>query len=366
MSKAELTAAAITRQPPSRESFSARLRNKLFASRFDGCITILSALLMITIIYQVVDWAFVSSIWRAADEPACREATGACWSVIDARHRIILFGLFPYEEHWRSTLACLVMVLTIVASCVSRFWSARKLTALWLCGFGTFYLLMHGGVFGMTVVTPERWGGLALTIFIFASVSLIGMPLSIVLALARRSRLPAIARLTGLLIDLIRSLPLLTILFAAAVITPFVLPGWLQGDKLYRVIAGFALFFACYQAENIRAGLQAIPGGQDEAGLTLGLNYWHRVGYIQLPQAFRNALPSIINQFVITFKETSIVTIVGFFEILASGHAAYGTGQWTPHYVEVYVFIGLIYFIFVFSLSRYGAWLEKRLRVGHD
>ena len=236
---------------------------------------------------------------------------------------------------------------------------------LWLIGFGLFYLLMHGGLFGLSVITPERWGGLALTLFIFASVSLIGMPLSVVLALARRSKLPAIARLTGLLIDLVRSLPLLTILFAAAVITPFLLPGWLQGDKLYRVILAFALFFACYQAENIRAGLQALPTGQDEAGLTLGMSYWHRVGYIQLPQAFRNSLPAIINQFVITFKETSIVTIVGFFEILASGHAAYGTGEWTHYYVEVYVFIGLIYFLFVFALSRYGAWLEKRLRVGN-
>ena len=353
-----------TALPPG-ASFGQRLKQNLFNSPFDACVTIICALLLAWLVYRVADWAFLSSIWRAEDEPLCREASGACWSIIDARHRIILFGLFPYEEHWRSTLACLIMILTIVASCFSWFWSARRLAVLWVCGFGVFYLLMHGGLFGLTVITPERWGGLALTIFIFASVSLIGMPLSVVLALGRRSRLPAIARITGLFIDFFRSLPLLTILFAAAVITPFVLPGWLQGDKLYRVIVGFAIFFACYQAENIRAGLQAIPSGQDEAGLTLGLGYWHRVGYIQLPQAFRNSLPSIINQFVITFKETSIVTIVGFFEILASGHAAYGTGQWTPHYIEVYVFIGLIYFFFVFSLSRYGAWLEKRLRVGH-
>ncbi len=227
-------------------------------------------------------------------------------------------------------------------------------------------MLMHGGVFGMTVITPERWGGLALTIFIFAAVSLLGMPLSVVLALGRRSKLPVIAKLFGLFIDFFRSLPLLTILFTAAIITPFVLPGWLQGDKLYRVIVGFAIFFACYQAENIRAGMQAIPPGQDEAGLTLGLNYWQRVTRILLPQAFRNSLPSIVNQFVITFKETSIVTIVGFFEILASGSAAYGTGKWTVHYIEVYVFIGVIYFLFVFSLSRYGAYLENKLRVGHD
>lgn len=350
--------------PPS-ATRSSTLRKNLFGTPVDALLTIVCAAFLIYLVYNIVEWAFLSSIWKAEQEPLCREASGACWSVIDARHRIIFFGLFPFEEHWRSTLACFVMIATIVASCFPWFWSGRKLSILWVSGFGIFYLLMHGGLFGLSVITPERWGGLALTIFIFAAVSLVGMPLSIVLALGRRSRLPMIARMVGLFIDLFRSLPLLTILFAAAVITPFVLPGWLQGDKLYRVIAGFAIFFACYQAENIRAGLQAIPSGQDEAGLTLGLSYWQRVSRIQLPQAFRNSLPSIVNQFVITFKETSIVTIVGFFEILASGQAAFGTGQWTPHYVEVYVFIALIYFVFVFSLSRYGAYLEKRLRVGH-
>jgi len=354
-----------SRHVPPAPSFGERVRRSLFNSPLDSCITVACALLLIYLVYQFVNWAFLSSIWAAEDEPLCRDATGACWSVIDARHRIILFGLFPFEEHWRSTVACVVMIATIVASCFPWFWTAARLCLLWIAGFGLFYLLMRGGVLGLTGITPERWGGLALTIFIFASVSIIGMPLSIVLALGRRSKLPVIARMVGLFIDFFRSLPLLTILFAAAVITPFVLPGWLQGDKLYRVIVGFAIFFACYQAENIRAGLQAIPAGQDEAAKTLGLTYWQRVTRIQLPQAFRNSLPSIVNQFVITFKETSIVTIVGFFEILASGHAAYGTGKWTPHYVEVYVFIGLIYFVFVFSLSRYGAYLENRLRVGH-
>lgn len=347
------------------KSFSGILKQRLFNTPLDAVITVVCAGLLFYLLYHVIDWAFLSSIWAAEDEPLCRDATGACWSVIDARHRIIMFGLFPFEEHWRSTLACVVMIATIILSCVPWFWSALRLSLLWLIGFGIFYILMHGGIFGLTVVTPERWGGLALTIFIFAAVSIIGMPLSVVLALGRRSKLPVIARLVGLFIDFFRSLPLLTILFTAAVITPFLLPGWLQGDKLYRVIVAFAIFFACYQAENIRAGLQAIPPGQDEAGLTLGLSYWQHVAHIQLPQAFRNSLPAMVNQFVITFKETSIVTIVGFFEILASGSAAFGTGQWTAHYIEVYVFIGLIYFIFVFSLSRYGAYLERKLRVGN-
>ena len=355
---------AIYTSPP-KEKVSEKLKQRLFNSPLDSAITIVCAGLLIYLLVNLVDWAFMSSIWSAEDESLCRDASGACWSVIDARHRIIFFGLFPYEEHWRSTLACLVMIATIAASCFPCFWSGLKLSLLWLGGFGIFYILMHGGIFGLSVITPERWGGLALTIFIFAAVSIIGMPLSILLALGRRSKLPVISRLVGLFIDFFRSLPLLTILFAAAVITPFVLPEWLNGDKLYRVIVGFAIFFACYQAENLRAGLQAIPSGQEEAGLTLGLNYWQRVSRVQLPQAFRNSLPAIVNQFVITFKETSIVTIVGFFEILASAAAAYGTGQWTIYYIEVYVFVGMIYFVFVFSLSRYGAYLEKRLRVGH-
>jgi len=350
---------------PPRSSWLAIMSKRLFDGPVNTVVTLLCIGFFAWLLYWIIDWVFLSSIWSKDDVEQCKEATGACWSVIHARHRIILFGLFPFEEHWRSTLACVVMIVTMIASCVSWFWTARRLSILWVAGFATFYVLMQGGYFGLTTITPERWGGLALTIFIFAAVSIIGMPLSVLLALGRRSKLPVIAKLVGLFIDFFRSLPLLTILFTAAVITPFVLPGWLQGDKLYRVIVGFAIFFACYQAENIRAGLQAIPPGQDEAGLTLGLSYWHRVFRIQLPQAFRNSLPAIINQFVITFKETSIVTIVGFFEILASGNAAYGTGEWTQHYIEVYAFIGFIYFIFVFSLSRYGAYLEKRLRVGH-
>jgi general L-amino acid transport system permease protein len=129
------------------------------------------------------------------------------------------------------------------------------------------------------------------------------------------------------------------------------------------VIVGYAIFFACYQAEIIRGGMQSLPAGQDEAAKALGMGYWYRIGYIVLPQAFRNALPPTINQFVITFKETTLVAIIGFFEILASGNAAYGTSEWNFAHVEVYAFVGMIFFVFVFALSRYGAYLERRLAV---
>lgn len=155
----------------------------------------------------------------------------------------------------------------------------------------------------------------------------------------------------------------ISILFTFAIVLPFALPQWLQGDKLYRVILGSALFFSAYQAEIVRGGMQGVAKGQEEAAMALGMRYWQRIGRILLPQAMRNALPATINQFVISFKETSLVVIVGFFEILASGNAAYGTGEWRFAYVEVYAFIAFIYFIFVFSLSRYGAFLERRMSV---
>ncbi len=339
------------------------VRRRLFSNWFDALVTLAFGTLAVWILIQVVDWAILDAVWSMDEKDRCRQISGACWAVIEARGRLILFGLYPHEEHWRSTVACLAIVLTMGLSCIPWFWGLKRLPVLWLAGFGTFMLLMYGGVFGLGVVTTEQWGGLSLTVLIFASVVVIGMPLSVVLALARRSDMPVIRAVASAIIDVVRSLPLLTILFAAAVVVPFVVPDWAQGDKLVRVILAFAVFFACYQAEIIRAGIQAIPPGQEEAAAALGMKYWSRAFDILLPQAFRNTLPTTINQFVITFKETSIVTIIGFFEVMASGNAAIGTGDWTSQFVEVYVFVGAIYFLFVFGLSRYGAYLERRARL---
>lgn len=339
---------------------------RYFATRRDAIISTAFAIFVAWVIWSLIDWAILGATFAPDAGDVCRENLhgGACWSVVSTRWRIVLFGLYPFEEQWRSAIACLVMVIVAILSCVPWFWSARRLAPLWVVGFGFFYVLMRGGFFGLTEVTEQNWGGLSLTIFIFAGVSLLGMPLAIVFALLRRSNLPWIARTMALVIDVIRSLPLLSIMFTFAIVLPFVLPEGLTGDKLYRVIVGYALFFACYQAEIIRGGMQALPHGQEEAAKALGLNYWYRIGYIILPQAFRNALPPTINQFVITFKETSLVTIIGFFDVMASGRAASGTAEWNFATIEMYVFVGLIFFVFVFSLSRYGAYLERRLGVG--
>lgn len=342
------------------------MRQRFFASWTDSILTLLLFMLLAWVALRLFHWGVADAVWSVADRERCGYGGGACWAVIEDRGRLILFGLYPREEQWRSILACLVILSTVCLSCLPMFWSARRLPTLWIVGFASFVLLMRGGFLGLPLVTSEQWGGLSLTVFIFSAVFVIGMPLSILFALARRSSLPAVVRVTGAFIDLVRSLPLLAILFAAAVVVPLVVPDWLQGSKLMRVVLAFAVFFAAYQSEILRAGLQSIPEGQQEAAIALGMPYWLQVATILLPQAFRNTLPSTINQAVITFKETSIVTIIGFFEVMASGNAAIGTGEWGAQYVEVYVFLALLYFVFVFGLSRYGAWLEGRMRLGQN
>ena len=362
---ADRTIDSMTRPPA--PGFVADIRRRFFPSPFQAAVSVFCLSLLGYVVWKVLDWAVFSAVFDASGTPdAClADRAGACWSVIFARWRIIFFGLYPYEEQWRSAIACVVVVGMTVLSCIPAFWTGRRLTLVWGLGTMLFFLFMKGGVAGLPYIGEEQWGGLALTLFIFVMTCLIGFPLAICLALMRRSKLPWISRTTGLIIDTVRSLPLISILFAFAIVVPFMVPQWLQGDKLYRVIVGSALFFAAYQAEIMRGGMQGVPAGQEEAAMSLGLNYWQRISRIVLPQAMRNALPATINQFVIGFKETSLVIIVGFFEILASGNAAFGTGEWRFAYVEVYVFIALIYFAFVFNLSRYGAFLERRMSVGY-
>ena len=317
--------------PPAVESGVSKLVRRMFGTWRDAVISLACLAFLAWLVPRLAHWAFIDAVWSAPTAAQCGHG-GACWAVIAARWRLIIFGLYPFAEHWRSGLACIAIVVVAILSCVPWFWHALRLSALWVGGFLAFYILMRGGIFGLASVGTERWGGLALTIFTFASVAILGMPMAV--------------------------------LFTAAVILPFALPGWLAGDKLYRVILAFALFFACSQAEVIRGGLQSITAGQQEAAKALGLGYWLRTWHIVLPQAFRNSLPATINQFVITFKETSIIIIIGFFEVLASGNAAYGTGDWTMAYVEVYTFIALIYFAFCFSMSRYSVWVEKQVNKG--
>lgn len=357
-----MTGIAVRPQP----AFWKQLRKDYFGSVPSTLMTLVSLGSLVALAAWVFDWAVLEATFSStATQADCAARSGACWSVIAVRWRVILFGIYPFDEQWRPALACLVVVLVIVLSCLPRMWGFRRLALTWGLGAVVFYVLMRGGVLGLAAVNEQQWGGLPLTLFVFVATGVIGMPLAIALALMRRSELPVIARVTGWIIDTIRSLPLLSILFTAAIVLPFMLPGFLIGEKLYRVVFGAALFFAAYQAEIIRGGLQGIPRGQEEAAKALGLTYGQRMSRVVLPQAFRLALPATINQFVVAFMETSLIVVVGFIELLAAGNTAYKTGEWKFAYVEVYAFVAAIYFFFVFGLSRYGAFLEARMNTGH-
>ncbi len=359
---------SLTGTPLAKRRLFSKGGNKFFRTPTDAALSLAGLALLAWVGWKLFAWGILHAVWTSPDgtSAVCRDIAGACWAVINVRWRLILFGLYPYDEQWRSIIACIIIVTTGILSCIPYFWRPLRLATLWLAGFVAFYGLMHGGIFGLAVVPPTEWGGLTLTVFVYAGVVLIGMPLAICLALLRQSRLPVVAATTGAIVGAVRSLPLISILFTAALILPFVLPGYLVGDKIWRVILGYTLFFAAYQSEIFRSGIISLPAGQAEAAKTLGLNYWQQTTRIILPQAFRRALPPTISQLVITFKETSLIIIIGFFDLLASGNAAFGAGEWSDMWVEVYCFVALIYFAFVFSLSRYGVYLEGRLRTGEQ
>jgi len=339
------------------------LREQLFGTLGNTLITVVFTGLIGFALWHVARWAFIDSLWTETYEGQCGTVTGACWSVIHARYRLILFGTYPYEQHWRPALACIVALGMVALTCMPMFWSGKRLISIWLCGTAIFILLMLGGVFGLPLVTTEKWGGLALTLYVYLSTIVMGVPLGIMFALARRSSYPAVRYVVTTLIDLVRSIPILTVVFCAALFAPFVVPGWLNPDTLHRVIAGFAVFFACYYAMIVTGGIQAVSQGQYDAADALGLGYWQSQIYIVLPQALRTALPATINHMVITLKETSVLVIVGMFELTASGNAAFQTGKWQEYYIEVYIFVSLIYFTLTYTLSRYGAYLEQKIRV---
>lgn len=339
-------------------------RGRLFGSWWETLITVVCLSFIGWAVFHLVRWGLVDSVWRAEQAAACHDAGGACWSVIHARYRLILFGLYPFEEHWRSALACIVAIGMVILSCVGAMRTPGRLLLIWGVGSLAFFVLMYGGVLGLRPVPTDKWGGLVLTLFVFVCTVLICIPGGIIIALALQSRLPVIRGVTLFLVDVVRSIPLISVVFAVAFFAPFVLPAFLTGDKIYRVIIGYAFFYACLQAVIISGGLQSISPGQQEAASALGLRRWQALTLVVLPQALKITLPSTINLIVMTFKDTSVLVIVGLFELTSSGNIAYQSGEWSDFYVEVLVFVAMIYFLFAYSLSRYGAHIERTTRTG--
>lgn len=324
--------------------------------------TIAAALLAAWAAWLLLRWGVLDATWRAASASECNPQ-GACWAVMGARWRLVMFGLYPVEAQWRAALACAMVVGAFVLLQWSAMWRLRRVLGTLAFAAVAFLVLMYGALPGMAWVPTDKWGGFALTLFIYLCGVVVGFPTGIGLALLRRSDRPGIAWISGFIVDTVRTLPMVMILFAVGVLTPLLFPGAFSGDKLWRVALAFAFVYGCYQSEVVRAGLQAIPHTQEEAAKALALGPYLRLRLVLLPQGLANGLPASVNLLVATFKETSIVAIIGFFDFTASAQAAYGTAAWAAAYVEVYLFIGAVYFGCASAIGWLGRRLEQRLRV---
>jgi general L-amino acid transport system permease protein len=336
------------------------IKSNLFGNVWTSLGTIAIALILLSVVPRFLSWALINAVW-AKDYDACHAAAGACWGVVAEKYRIIIFGRFPFEEQWRPLIAALALLGLIVVSCMRAFWKPR-LAILWVVVLALFFTLMSGGVFGLTKVDTDRWGGLPLTLLLASLSMTMAFPIALVIALGRRSKLPAIRSVCAIYVELIRGVPLISVLFMASFMFPLLMPQGFSIDVLVRVLAGITLFAAAYMAEVIRGGLQAVPKGQIEAAATLGLSYWQTQRKIVLPQALAMVVPGIMNNFISTFKDTSLVTIVSLYELTGAMSLALNSdSNWRPFKIEGYLFIALIYFIFCFSMSRYSMWIEKQV-----
>jgi general L-amino acid transport system permease protein len=341
------------------------LRTQLFSSPLNTLLTLLTLWLLLATVPAMVDWFFLNSTVTATSAQECRKVTGACWAVIVEKHRLILFGVYPYEEQWRPLLATLLLLGVIILSGVRRFWNL-SLLLFWVIALAGAAVLMWGGIFGLTYVENSRWGGLPLTLMLSTFGIAFAFPLGIVLALGRRSNMPAIKTICIVYIELIRGVPLISLLFMSAVMLPLFLPEGLTIDKLLRAQVAIILFAAAYMAETIRGGLQAIPKGQFEGADSLGLTYWQQMRLIVLPQALKIVIPPLVGLFIALFKDTSLVVIIGIFDLTQAAKAALVDQAWRGFSIEIYVFISAIYFVFCYSMSKYSQSLEKRLATEHQ
>lgn len=341
------------------------LRRNLFNSRFSALMTLLTGWALLVTLPEIVQWAVIDSVWHAEDSQLCRDASGACWAVIAEKYRVILFGTFPYDDHWRGVLAIAIIIGMAIASTFRRFWSYR-LFAAWLLATASVLVLMLGGIFGLQRIGTHQWGGLPLTLVMFVGTVVGGMPAAVLLALGRRSTLPAIRAVSTGYIEIVRGVPLITVLFMASLMFPLFMPEGLTIDKFLRAQIGMIMFFAAYAAEVVRGGLQAIPRGQYEAADTIGLNYWQKTSRIILPQAMRIVLPALMNDILRAFKNTTFVSIIGLFDVLRATSAALQDLHWVLYTIEAYLFVFLLYFIVCFAMSKYGEHLERDLARGRN
>ena len=341
------------------------IRANLFSSWLNGAMTLAALYLLYVTVPPLIQWAVLDADWVGDSREAC-DSGGACWVFVSVRFNQFMYGLYPESQYWRINLAGILLVLLMIPLFIQRFPYKLWLGLFVLVGYPVIaFYLFSGGVFGLEYVETSRWGGLTLTL-VLASVGMAAsFPLGVLLALGRRSNMPVVRSVCIVFIEFWRGVPLITVLFMSSVMLPLFLPEGTNFDKLLRAMIGIALFQSAYMAEVVRGGLQAIPKGQYEAAQALGLGYWQTMGLIILPEALKLVIPGIVNTFIALFKDTTLVLIIGLFDMLAMIQAALADPKWLGYAIEGLAFAGLVYWAFCFGMSRYSMALERRLHTGH-
>ncbi|MEO5807860.1 amino acid ABC transporter permease [Devosia sp.] len=344
------------------------LRNNLFSSLSNTILTIVVGLFLLWLVPLLYQFLIGHAVFSGTADD-CRVAdVGACWIFIANRINFITYGFYPQTEYWRPNVVFWVGLVLVVPLVWSKapFKIANAALFFILYPIAAFVLL-SGGVFGLEQIPTEKWGGLMVTL-ILSVVGVVGsFPIGVVLALGRRSNLPIVKTFSILFIELWRAVPLITVLFMVSVMLPLFMPEGVTIDKLLRALVGVTVFYGAYMAEVVRGGLQALPRGQYEAASALGLNYWKSMTFIILPQALKYVIPGIVGTLISLVKDTSLVSIIGIFDLLNAIQSAGSDSAWSTPTKSItgYAFAIGIFFVLCFSLSRYSVYMENRLNTGH-
>ncbi|MPZ56913.1 MAG: ABC transporter permease subunit [Rhizobiales bacterium] len=344
-------------------------RANLFNSWLNAVLTLATLWLIWTVCWPLLKFLLIDAVWDGASRVDCLadrvgRDVGACWPFIGAKLPQLLYGFYPINEQWRVNLTAALGLGLLVPLLMP---SLPYKTANAILFFGVYpvvgFVLLVGGMLGLEHVETRLWGGLLVTLVIAVTGIVGSLPLGILLALGRRSEMPAVRGVSIIFIEFWRGVPLITVLFFATYMLPLFLPAGWAINPLLRVMIGVMLFAAAYMAEVVRGGLQAIPRAQYEAAQALGLGYWRMMGLVILPQALKLVIPGIVNNFIGLFKDTTLVLIVAIFDLLGQLRAAFSDPNWAaPTTVATgFAFAGIIYFCFCFGMSRYALWMERRL-----
>ncbi|EAB6717718.1 amino acid ABC transporter permease [Salmonella enterica subsp. enterica] len=354
------------------------LRKNLFATPADAALTIVALLVVAYLLPGILNWALLNAVWTGENRTACLTTaqggalpegwTGACWAFVKANFGQYMFGRYPVDERWRVILTGVIFLALLIPLLMpsAPFKRTNAILFFVVFPFVAFFLLV-GGYFGLRYVETPLWGGLLVTLVISYVGIVCSLPLGILLALGRRSKMPAVKMLSVVFIEAVRGIPLVVVLFMASFLLPLFVPPGMTFDKLLRALVGVSLFAAAYMAEVVRGGLQAIPKGQYEGADSLGLGYWQKMGLIVMPQALKLVIPGIVNTFIGMFKDTSLVVIISMFDLLGVVKQSFQQADWaTPQTAKTgLIFAALVFWIFCFGMSRYSQYMERRLDRSH-